>query len=80
MLLWETLLMIMPGVISLIFGLLCLFAASRITEGRKRSRAASWIDTDMIFLKHRVGVGLCLIVIGLFCLSSAWYVWLRLHQ
>lgn len=30
-------------------------------------------------ITHRTSTGLCLLAGGLFCLSSAVYVWLRLH-
>lgn len=75
------LLMIMPGVISLTFGLVFLCAPQRLQgarPGRKHSR--NWIETDPVFLKYRVSVGLCLLTIGIFCLSSAFYVWLRLNS
>ncbi len=69
--------MILPGIIASIFGVLFLCAPHLVKS--KRSSAKHWIETDTFFLQHRIGAGLCLIVIGVFCLSSAFYVWLRLH-
>ncbi len=70
-------LMIVPGIISLVFGVL-FFCAPQLLN-RQRTKTSSWIETDTFFLHHRVSAGLCLITVGLFCLSSAVYVWLRLH-
>ena len=72
-------LMIFPGVISLVFGCIALAAPKRLMWGNIAATRPS-IDTDAWFLKHHVSTGLCLIAGGIFCLASAFYVWLRLHS
>ena len=71
-------LMIGPGLVSLITGIMFLWAPKRLASTRPAA-ARSWITTDPFFQKHHVSAGICLIAVGLFCLSSAYYVWLRLH-
>ena len=72
-------LMIIPGVVALMGGIILLCAPQRLVKEHS-TPTRSWIETDPFFLKHRVSAGICLIAIGCFCLSSAYYVWLRLHS
>ncbi len=73
------LLMIVPGVISLMSGILLLCAPQRLLS-LKPASGRSWVATDPFFMKHRISAGLCLMAVAVFCLSSAYYVWLRLHS
>ena len=72
------LLMAVPGVNSLVYGVLFLWAPQRLqhqtASGAKPQR---W---DVLFLAHHTSTGLCLVAGGLFCLASALYVWLRLNS
>ena len=61
--------MAVPGLNSLTYGCVFLFAPRWLA----RERATPF------FIAHRTSTGLCLLAGGLFCLSSAVYVWLRLH-
>ena len=56
--------------VALIF--LTMDTIPQISSGSKRVPAYSVIN-------HRIGTGLCLLATGLFCMASAYYVWLRLH-
>lgn len=73
------LLMIIPGIISVVFGVIFLWAPKRLMQERP-APTKPLIDTDEMFLKHRISTGICLIAVGVFCLLSAFYVWLRLHS
>ena len=72
-------LMIGPGFVSLISGLMLLWVPKRLLS-RRSPRGRFWIATDPFFQTHHISAGICLISVGLFCLSSAYYVWLRLHS
>jgi len=72
-------LMIGPGVISVVFGVIFLCAPQRLMQERP-SPHRPLIPTDELFLNHRISAGICLIAVGVFCLLSAFYVWLRLHS
>lgn len=71
--------MIIPGTISLVFGLAFLMAPKRLLWGNIGATRPA-IATDTWFLKYHVCTGLCLIAAGVFCLASAYYVWLRVHS
>ncbi len=71
-------LLIVPGLISSGFGVAFL-CAPRLLRSPKAHRAR-WIETDQFFIRHRLSASVCLIAAGLFCLSSAYHVWLRLHS
>ena len=71
--------MIIPGVISVVFGLTFLVAPKRLLWGNMAATRPA-IETDAWFLKYHVSTGLCLIAAGVFCLVSAFYVWLRVHS
>ena len=70
------LLMVVPGCIALIFGVGFLCTPQLV---KHHPPTKSWIETDTFFLQHRISVSLVLVAMGLFCLSSAYYVWLRLR-
>ena len=74
----NMLLMILPGVISAGCGILLLVAPQRLRRKGRATPKPSWIDTDPFFFEHRLGVGLCLLLVGVFCLYSAFYVWQRI--
>ena len=71
-------LMIIPGLISLVFGLVFMWAPNSLTMKQRPPNVRTWFETDALFLEHRICVGICLIVVGVFCLLSAVYVWMRL--
>jgi hypothetical protein len=71
-------LMMGSGTVSLVSGIVCLCAPRRLLKEKPPgARVLFW--TDAFLLDHRVCAGICLIASGLFCLSSAFYVWLRLN-
>ena len=70
--------MILPGAASLVCGLIFLIAPRLLLYGNIAATRPA-IDTDVWFLKYHVSTGLCLIAAGVFCLASAYYVWLRVH-
>ena len=72
-------LMIVPGVISVVFGVIFLCAPQRLMRERPTQQRPI-IPTDELFLNHRISTGICLIAVGVFCLLSAFYVWLRPHS
>ena len=72
------LLMVIPGIISLVFGVIFLTVPQRLLR-EKPTLQRALIETDEILLKHRISTGICLIAVGVFCLLSAFYVWLRLN-
>jgi hypothetical protein len=69
------LLMIAPGIVSLVFGIAFLGMPQLVSS--RPSTAKGWVETDAFFRQHRVSSSVCFIAVGLFCLSSAYYVWLR---
>ena len=71
--------MILPGMSSLVCGLIFLLAPKRLLWGNMAATRPA-IDTDTWFLKYHISTGLCLIASGAFCLASAFYVWLRVHS
>ena len=72
--------MIVPGAVSLVSGAVLLAAPRRLLMVEKRlSGPGTMLETDLILLKHRVSGSICFLVIGVFCLASAYYVWLRLN-
>ena len=71
--------MILPGTSSLVFGFIFLVAPKRLLWGNIAATRPA-IDTDPWFLKYHISTGLCLIAAGVFCLASAYYVWLRVHS
>ncbi len=73
-------LMIVPGGVSVVSGVLFLFAPQRLFSKRRRSSGKWWLDVDTFLSRHPVPAGISLIALGLFYLSSAYYVWLRLHS
>ena len=70
--------MIIPGVIAVGFGFIFLCAPQRLVWGQSAPVRAA-IPTDSWLLKYHISTGLCLIAAGVFCLASAFYVWLRVH-
>jgi len=70
--------MIIPGTISVVFGLVFLAAPKRLLSGNIGATRPA-VETNSWFLKYHVSAGLCLIAAGVFCLASAFYVWLRVH-
>ena len=73
------LLMVIPGIISVVFGAIFLIAPQRLMQDKPPVQRPL-IPTDELFLKHRLSAGICLIAVGVFCLLSAFYVWLRLNS
>ena len=72
--------MVIPGVVSLVCGVVLLAAPKRLLMVEKRlSGPRTVLETDLILLKHRLSGGICFLAIGVFCLASAYYVWLRLN-
>jgi hypothetical protein len=71
--------MIIPGTISLVFGLIFLVTPKRLMWGNMAATRPS-VETDAWFLTYHVSTGLCLAAAGIFCLVSAFYVWLRVHS
>ena len=71
--------MIGPGLVALIFGVIFLIAPKRLMQ-EKTPPVRPLINTDALFLEHRICTGICLISVGVFCLLSAFYVWLRLNS
>ena len=71
-------LMLISGAISLVFGVLFLFFPKTIHRWSELSNR-KLSELDPTIMSHRIGTGLCLLAVGLFCLTSAYYVWLRLH-
>ena len=78
---WLTMwLVTVPGIVSIVGGLAFLFEPRSLSRARPRTAPSMvWIEVDEALLKHRVSSGICLVVTGVFCLLSAFYVWLRLH-
>ncbi len=74
------LLMIIPGVISMASGLLFLIAPTRLCAQSRPRSGKWWVDVDAFLGRHPMAAGISLIALGLFYLSSAYYVWLRLHS
>ena len=74
----NVLFMIVPGVVSVIFGVILLVAPRILKRKPEGHHLHSWVDTDPFFFEHRLGVGLCLLLVGVFCLYSAFYVWQRI--
>jgi len=71
--------MILPGTISLVCGVIFLVAPKQLLLGNMGATRPA-VETDPWFLKYHVSTGLCLIAAGVFCLVSAFYVWLRVHS
>lgn len=71
--------MILPGAASLVCGFIVLLTPKLLLRGNFAPTRPA-IHTDAWFLKYHVSTGLCLIVAGVFCLASAYYVWLRLFS
>ena len=73
--------MVVPGAVSLVSGVVLLAAPRRLLMMEKQlSGPGTVLDADLILLKHRVSGSICFLVIGVFCLASAYYVWLRLNS
>ena len=73
------LLMAVPGLIAVIFGLVFMWGPKNLTRRAQAKNPRVAIDTDTLFIQHRLSVGICFISIGAFCLLSALYVWVRLN-
>ena len=71
--------MIVPGIVSLVFGLVFILAP-KVQMQDTPVRARPLISIDGVLLRHRIGTGICLIAVGAFCLFSAFYVWYRLYS
>ncbi len=73
--------MAVPGVISCLCGIMLLCAPEQLlVVTKKRAMAGRHVlETDTVLLRHRLSAGICFLAIGAFCLSSALYVWMRLH-
>ena len=71
--------MIVPGIISFVSGLIFL-CAPKLLLRRNIASTRPGIETNAWFLKYHISTGLCLIAAGVFCLVSAFYVWLRVHS
>lgn len=70
--------LVVTGVISLAVGLLATAAPDQLAQwSQLPGRPVTKLENA--FFKHVLFSGMCLIVVGIFCLVSAWYVWLRLH-
>ena len=72
------LLMVVPGVNSLLYGLIFMYAPQRLLQGA--SDVGTTKRSEAFFLAHRTSTGLSLIAGGVFCLTSALYAWLRLNS
>ena len=72
-------LMVGPGVISIVFGLVFMWAPQGLVRQQRQGTKRHWIEVDALFLQHRICTGISLIAVGVFCLLSAFYVWMRLH-
>ena len=71
--------MVVSGIISLVFGMIFLLFPTQLRDwSQEMTRRLARLDPTV--LDHRVGTGLCLMSSGVFCLASAYYVWLRLHS
>lgn len=73
--------MIIAGVVSLLFGVVFLFAPELLKRWSDQvNRQLAQLDQTL--MQHRVGTGLCLLAIGIFCFASVYYVWLylRIHS
>ncbi len=71
------LLMVVPGLNALGYGVMLLYAPQRLLEGGSASGRSA--HSNAFFLVHRTSTSLCLIAGGTFCIASALYVWLRLN-
>lgn len=71
--------MILPGIISLVCGVIFLVAPKWLLRGNIAATRPA-VDTEAWFLKYHASTGSCLIATGVFCLVSAFYVWLRVHS
>ena len=72
-------LMVVSGTVALVFGVVFLFFPKKLnTWSELASRQLDQLDPTI--MNHRYGAGLCLLAVGIFCLASAYYVWLRLHS
>ena len=71
--------MVIPGVVSVLAGIVCCFTPARLLSQRQPPSTRWWLDADAFLRKHSLAAGISLIALGLFYLSSAYYVWLRLH-
>ncbi len=84
-------LMIVTGAVALVFGIMFLVCPAQLDRWSQRGNATigRWLRSvdptlrfdqpDQTVLRYRISTGICLIGVGVFCLSSAYYVWLRLH-
>lgn len=72
-------LMVGCGAVALIGGILFLIAPDAfIQPGPPKGKVL--FNTDAWLSDHRVCAGICLTAMGIFCLSSAVYVWMRLNM
>ena len=74
------LLMVVPGMIAVVFGVLFLCAPQWLPKTKPPADRRGWMALDPFLLAHRIPAGICFLAIGIFCLSSACYVWVRLHS
>lgn len=71
-------LMVISGAVAMVFGTMFLFFPKKLVHwSEMTTRQAGQFDPTL--LNHRVATGICLLAVGIFCLSSAYYVWLRLQ-
>jgi len=73
----EGFLMAIAGLAALLFGVVLLLSPSLITRlSEEVNRQLQ--NTDANVMRHRIAAGVCLVAVGLFCIASAYYVWVRL--
>ena len=71
-------LMIVSGTVAFVAGVAFLFFPNKLHQWSDlANRQLNQLDPTI--RQHRVGAGLCLLAVGLFCFASTYYVWLRLH-
>jgi len=73
----EGFLMAITGLVAFLFGILLVLSPTLIT--RLSDQVNRHLQqTDAHLMRHRLSAGICLIGIGIFCIASAYYVWIRL--
>lgn len=70
--------MLGPGLVALVFGVVFIIAPQWLMQP-KPVRGKTIVNADALFLGHRISTGICLLAVGVFCLLSTLYVWMRLN-
>ena len=71
-------LMMVAGAVSLIFGVVFIFFPQQLNRWSElASRQLNQLDPTI--RNNRLGTGISLLAVGIFCIASAYYVWLRLR-